>query len=141
MARELKIGDKATITRRFTDADVRQFAELSTDHNPIHLDPDYAAGTQFKQRIVHGALVGSLFSALLGEHLPGHGGIYMGQTLQFKAPVFLDMEVIASVEITAIHERKPIVTLSTQCVDAEGKTLITGEAVMYVPWLKDTAST
>ena len=139
MPRELQIGDTATLTRAFSDADVRLFAELSTDRNRIHLDEAYAAETQFKQRIVHGALVSSLFSALLGEQLPGHGTIYMSQSVQFKAPVFLDMDVIATVTITAINERKPIVTLSTTCVDTQGKTLVTGEAVMYVPWLRSGA--
>ncbi len=136
MSKELKVGDSASITRVFTDEDVRLYADLSTDHNPVHLDAEFAASTQFGQRIVHGMLVGSLFSALLGEHLPGHGSIYMSQNLQFKAPVYLNTDVIASVEITAIREGKPIVTCKTTCVDKDGKLLVTGEAVMYVPWLK-----
>ena len=136
MTKTLQIGDTATLTRVFTDEDVRLYADLSTDHNPVHLDADFAASTQFGQRIVHGMLVGSLFSALLGEQLPGHGSIYMSQNLQFKAPVYLNTEVIASVEITAIREGKPIVSLKTTCVDNDGKLLVTGEAVMYVPWLK-----
>ncbi len=136
MSKELKIGDSASITRAFTDAEVRQYAELSTDRNPVHLDDAFAAGTQFKQRIVHGMLVGSLFSALLGQHLPGDGAIYMAQNLQFKAPVYLDMAVTARVEITAIHPKKPVVTLTTTVVDADGKIMVTGEAVMYVPWLR-----
>jgi 3-hydroxybutyryl-CoA dehydratase/enoyl-CoA hydratase len=141
MPHELKVGDTATLRRAFTDEDVRLYAEVSTDHNRIHLDEAYAAQTQFKHRIVHGMLVGSLFSALLGEQLPGHGAIYMGQSLQFKAPVYLDMEIIATVAITAINERKPIVTLSTTCVDTQGKTLVTGEALLYVPWLRTGAAT
>ena len=136
MTKTLQIGDTATLTRVFTDEDVRLYADLSTDHNPVHLDAEFAASTQFGQRIVHGMLVGSLFSALLGEQLPGHGSIYMSQNLQFKAPVYLNTEVIASVEITAIREGKPIVSLKTTCVDKDGKLLITGESVMYVPWLK-----
>ncbi len=136
MTKTLQIGDTATLTRVFTDEDVRLYADLSTDHNPVHLDAEFAASTQFGQRIVHGMLVGSLFSALLGEQLPGHGSIYMSQNLQFKAPVYLNTEVIASVEITAIREGKPIVSLKTTCVDKDGKLLVTGEAVMYVPWLK-----
>lgn len=95
----MTVGDSASITRVFTDEDVRLYADLSTDHNPVHLDAEFAASTQFGQRIVHGMLVGSLFSALLGEHLPGNGTIYMSQNLQFKAPVYLNTEVIASVEI------------------------------------------
>ena len=136
MTKTLQIGDTATLTRVFTDEDVRLYADLSTDHNPVHLDADFAASTQFGQRIVHGMLVGSLFSALLGEQLPGHGSIYMSQNLQFKAPVYLNTEVIAILEITAILECKPIVSLKTTCVDKDGKLLVTGEAVMYVPWLK-----
>lgn len=136
MNKTLNVGDTATISRAFSQDDVRLYADLSTDHNPVHLDADFAATTQFGQRIVHGMLVGSLFSALLGEHLPGHGSIYMSQNLQFKAPVYLDTEVIAKVEITAIREGKPVVTLKTTCEDTSGKLLVTGEAVMYVPWLK-----
>lgn len=136
MSTILQIGDTKTIKRAFTEEDVRQYAELSTDKNPVHLDAEYAANTQFKERIVHGMLVGSLFSALLGQHLPGEGSIYMSQNIQFKAPVYLDMEVTASVEITAIHPKRPIITLKTMCVDNDGKTLVQGEAVMYVPWFE-----
>ena len=136
MKRELKVGDTASITRLFTGEDVRLYADLSTDHNPVHLDEDFAKQTQFGQRIVHGMLVSSLFSALLGEHLPGHGTIYMSQNIQFKAPVYLNTPVIATVEIVSIREGKPIVTLQTTCVDESGKLLVTGEAVMFVPWLK-----
>ena len=131
----LKIGDSASITRSFTEQDVIDYAELSGDKNPAHLDAAYAAETQFKHRIVHGMLVGSLFSALLGAHLPGEGTIYMGQNLQFKAPVYFDTEVVASVEVIKIHESKPIVTLKTSCVDSDGNILVAGEAVVFVPWL------
>jgi acyl dehydratase len=140
MPREIKVGDTATLHRTFGEEDVRRFAQLSLDHNPIHLDAQYAAQSQFKQRIVHGALVSSLFSAVLGEQLPGHGAIYMSQSVQFKGPVFLDMEVVAKVEIVAIREGKGIVTARTTCTDIEGKILVNGEAVMYVPWLRRAAT-
>ncbi len=136
MSREIKVGDSATLKRAFTEEDVRKFADLVDDHNRIHLDAEYAAGTPFKQRIVHGMLVGSLFSALLGERLPGHGAIYLGQNLKFKSPVYLDMEVIAKVEVTGIRQDKGIVTMATTCEDNQGKTLVTGEAVLSVPWLR-----
>lgn len=136
MSREIKVGDSATLKRTFTEVDVLEFADLVDDHNRIHLDAEYAAGTPFKQRIVHGMLVGSLFSALLGERLPGHGAIYLGQNLKFKSPVYLDMEVIAKVEVTAIRQDKGIVTMATTCEDHQGKTLVTGEAVLSVPWVR-----
>lgn len=136
MNKTLQIGDRAEIKRAFTEEDVRCYAELTTDKNPIHLDSEYAAKTQFKERIVHGMLVSSLFSALLAQQLPGEGSIYMRQDIQFLAPVFFDREVIASVEIIDIHESKPFVTLQTLCVDEEEKVLVSGEAMMYLPWLK-----
>lgn len=135
MTTTLKIGDSASITRSFSEQDVIDYARLTGDNNPVHLDVEYAAQTQFKQRIAHGMLVGSLFSTLLGTHLPGEGAIYMGQDLKFKAPVYLDTEVIAIAEIIKIHETKPIVTLKTSCMDKDGGVLIIGEAVAFVPWL------
>lgn len=139
MNKTIKVGDTASITRAFTEEDVFQFAELSSDKNQVHLDHEFAATTNFGQRIVHGALVSSLFSALLGQHLPGNGAIYMQQNQAFKAPVFFNMDVTASVEVTEVRTDKPIVTLRTTCSDENGKVLITGEAVMFVPWLRETA--
>ena len=139
MSFEIKVGDSASLRRTFGEADVRLFADLVGDHNPVHLDAEFAAGTQFKQRIVHGMLVSSLFSTLLGTQLPGHGAIYMGQDVKFKAPVYLDMEVIAKVEVKSIRPDKGIVTMGLSCEDTGGKPLITGEAVLYCPWLKPAA--
>ena len=136
MHKALKVGDSASMTRSFTADDVKQYADVSTDHNPVHIDAEFAASTQFGQRIVHGMFVGSMFSALLANELPGPGSIYMTQNLQFKAPVFFDTPITATVEITEIRQGKPIVTCKSTCQDAAGKTLIVGEAVMYVPWLK-----
>ncbi len=136
MNKKIMVGDTACITRIFTKNDVSVYSELSEDKNPVHLDDDFAANSQFGQCIVHGMLVSSLFSALLGQRLPGEGSIYMGQNLKFKAPVFLDMKVIATVAITDICRDKPIVSLSTVCTDVDGNELVSGDAVMYVPKLR-----
>lgn len=124
------IGQKASITKRFSDADVAAFAELSQDFNPIHLDAEYAAASPFSRKIVHGMLVSSLFSGLLGKHLPGEGTIYLGQELKFKKPIFIDQEVTATVEVIKVREDKPIITLSTTCTNDEGVVVIAGEAVV-----------
>ena len=84
---DFKVGDSDSITKRFSPEDVARFAEVSADANPIHLDDAAAAESVFGQRVVHGMLVGSLFSALIGMQLPGKGSIYLGQNLSFKAPV------------------------------------------------------
>jgi len=130
MDKTLKVGDKATLTKAFTEAEVFQFAAISTDMNPLHLDEDFGRTTVFGKRVVHGILVASLFSGLIGMELPGKGSIYLGQNLAFKAPVAIDEEITASVEIIHIRDDKPIVTLRTLCVNADGETVIDGEAVV-----------
>jgi len=130
MGKKLAIGDRASITTTFTAEDVDRFAELSHDKNPIHLDEAAAAESIFGQRVVHGALASSLFSALLGMDVPGQGTIYLGQTTSYKAPVFIGDELTASVEVTEIRESKSIAKLRTLCVNGDGKTVIDGEAVV-----------
>lgn len=127
---QLKVGDRAAVTRRFEDREVRAFAELVGDHNPLHLDDDYARTTPFGRRIAHGMLAASLFSGLLGERLPGRGTVYLGQELRFLRPIHLGEPITASVEVLSIREDKPIVTLRTWCTDAAGELLVDGQAVV-----------
>ena len=129
----IKIGDSASLTKMFNDADVRKFAEISGDKNPVHLDDDYAAQTQFKKRLVHGMLTAGLISAVLGTELPGEGSIYLNQNIQFRAPVFIDDTITAKVTVIKIHERKPIITLETICTNQDGVVVIEGEAVLLAP--------
>ncbi len=127
---ELKIGQTASVTKTFGDADIRTFAELSLDRNPLHLDDEYAATTVFGKRIVYGILVSGLISAVLANDLPGNGTIYLGQTLKFLAPVFIDDTVTASVEIVDLRADKKIVTLDCSVVNQNGVKVISGQAVV-----------
>jgi 3-hydroxybutyryl-CoA dehydratase len=124
------LGDRAERTRTFTEADVAEFAELSGDLNPIHLDEEYAAKSRFGRRIVHGFLTAGMISALLGTELPGIGSIYVSQTFKFLAPVYIGDSVTASVEVIEIREEKRLVTLRTDCVNADGVLVLTGEAII-----------
>jgi len=128
----IKVGDTASLIRKVTDADIRTFAELTGDHNPIHLDDDFAVTTRFGQRIAHGMFSGSLISSVIGNELPGTGSIYLSQTFTFLAPVYLGDTVTASVTVTKIRDDKPIVTLECVCKNQRGETLIKGEAVVLV---------
>ena len=128
----IKLGEKASITNKFSEDDVRLFAKISTDTNPLHLDEYYAANTIFKTRIVHGVLVGSLFSSIIGTILPGEGSIYLSQTYSFKKPIFINEAVKAEVEVTNIREDKPIITLKTICYNSKGEIAIEGEAVVMI---------
>ncbi len=127
----IDVGAIATRTKTFTDDDVRAFAQTSGDFNPVHVDEDYAAGTQFGQRIVHGMLTASLISATIANDLPGLGTIYVSQNLQFKAPVFINDTITATVEVLAV--RRKFVTLATRCANQNGTLVIDGEAVVLLP--------
>ena len=129
----MRVGDTATRTLRVSDELIRNFAELSGDRNPIHLDEGFAQKSRFGRRIAHGMIPASLISAVIGNSLPGPGTIYLGQTLQFLAPVFVDEAVTARVTVTAIKESKPIATLETVCENQKGELVVKGEAVGLFP--------
>jgi acyl dehydratase len=128
---KLNIGDTASRSKTIADADVRAFAAVSGDHNPIHVDDDFASGTFFKRRIAHGMLSASLISAVLANDLPGHGSIYLGQTLKFVAPVFIGDEITARVTVTSVRDDKPIAKLETVCVNQHNEIVIKGEATVH----------
>ncbi len=130
---ELHIGDSASRSKTFTDEDVRTFARISEDENPVHLDDEFAAGTRFGKRIVHGMLTAALISAVIGNDLPGQGTIYLRQSVDFKAPVYLGDTITARVEVTAYRAERHIATLATTCTNQDGTLVITGEAVVLAP--------
>jgi 3-hydroxybutyryl-CoA dehydratase len=128
----LQVGETASLSKTITDDDIHAFADLVGDHNPVHLDDEFARTTRFGRRIAHGMLSASLISALLANKLPGQGTVYLSQSLQFIAPVFPGDTVTARVTVTKVREDKPIVTLETVCTNQRDETLIKGEAVVLV---------
>ena len=128
---DLSVGQSAEALHEVTDADIRGFAEVSGDHNPVHLDEAYAEATRFKGRIAHGMLTAGYISALLGNELPGAGSIYVSQSLNFKRPVRIGDEVTTRLTIEAIDEAKGLVTLSSVCT-VRGKAVLDGQAVVMV---------
>ena len=127
---ELKIGQKASVQKTITAADVTAFAGITLDVNPVHMSESYAKDTVFGRRIAHGILTSGLISAVLANKLPGPGTIYLGQELRFVAPVFLDDDITAEAEIIELREDKKIVKLATTCTNQHGKTVITGTATV-----------
>jgi 3-hydroxybutyryl-CoA dehydratase len=128
----LNVGDAAEVSKTITDADVRAFAELTGDRNPVHLDEEYASTTRFGRRIAHGMLGASLISTVLASELPGPGSVYLSQTLRFTAPVHLDDTVTARVTVKHVREDKPVVTLETVCTNQRGERVVEGEAVVLL---------
>ena len=132
---DLEVGMSRHLRKTVTDRDIEMFAEVSTDRNPVHLDDAYAQDTIFGGRIAHGMLTAGLISAVIGEQLPGHGTIYMGQTLKFLGPVRPGDEVLATVTVREIDYAKRRVTLDCACLVGE-KTVLKGEAVVLAPSAK-----
>ena len=124
------VGDSAEITKTIEQADINAFADATGDHNPVHVDEVFAKTTRFGRTIAHGMLSVSLISAVLANKLPGAGSIYLGQTLQFVAPVFPGDEITARVTVKQIREDKPILQLETLCINQRGEVVIRGEATV-----------
>lgn len=125
---DLQVGQTVSLQRIITAGDIDAFAAVSGDYNPVHVDEAYAKATQFGGRIAHGMLLGSFISAALASHLPGHGTVYVSQSLRFKRPVRIGDEVTTQVTIKEIESRRGFVTLTTQCL-VGGKVAVDGEAV------------
>ena len=130
---QLQVGDKAELRKTFVEEDVAEFARVSGDSNPAHMDENYAKTTQFKTRIVHGMLAGSLFSALLGTDLPGVGTIYTSQTLKFTRPVHFGEEITASVTVKELNEERNRAVFECLAVNPQGEPVIIGEATVMPP--------
>ncbi|MFK7943281.1 MAG: MaoC family dehydratase [Paracoccaceae bacterium] len=129
---DLEIGMSRHVEKLIQDYDIRAFAEISTDHNPVHLDEDYAQDTIFGGRIAHGMLTAALISAVIGEQLPGHGTIYLGQSLKFMAPVRPGDNVRAVVTVADIDYSKRRVTLDCACTVGD-TVVLKGEATVLAP--------
>lgn len=129
---EWGIGSEILFSVQVTDKMVRQFAEMSGDHNPIHLDDAYAATTRFKKRIAHGMVCGALISRGLAEKL-GRGGVYLGQTLKFIHPIFIDDTVTITLKVLAMRKSKGIATIETICRNQDGEVCVKGEAIIMQP--------
>ncbi len=129
---DIEPGMKASLNRTFGEEEVEAFARITGDVNPAHLDEEFAATTVFGRRVVHGMLTASLISAVLGTRLPGKGAIYVSQSIQFRAPVFIGDTVTAEVEVASVDARRRRVTLDTRCL-VDGKVVLRGEAVVLAP--------
>lgn len=125
-----KIGDSAQLSKTVKDEDIRIFAEVTEDKNPLHLDDEFASKTIFKRRIAHGFLTAGLISAVIGNKLPGNGTIYLSQTLNFLAPVYVGDDITAKVEVLQILKGGKRLRLKTQVVNQNGTVVIDGEALV-----------
>jgi 3-hydroxybutyryl-CoA dehydratase len=123
---DFEIGQHVTFTKTFTEDDLRRFIEITGDVNPLHVDDEFAAGTPFGRRVLHGMLTASIFSTMVGMLLPGTGAIYRSQTLTFLLPVHLDETVTAHFVVRAIDHAKHRLEIEAWIENAAGEHVIEG---------------
>ena len=129
---EIKIGMSESYSQTISEADVKAYAGISGDRNPVHMDDEYAEKSRYKKRIAHGMISSSFFSALFGTKLPGPGCVYVNQSLNFKRPVYIEDIVTAIITVTKIDEIKSRVYFDTVC-KVKNKVVIDSEAELYIP--------
>lgn len=125
---EIKVGDQASFTKTISESDIYQFAGITGDFNPLHVDKEFASHSLFKERIAHGILTAGFISSVIGMKLPGTNSIYLSQNLKFKAPVMIGDTVTAQVTVLEKIDKKKIILLQTTVVNQRGETIIEGDA-------------
>jgi 3-hydroxybutyryl-CoA dehydratase len=127
------VGDERQFERYISAEDVRKFAEIVGDLNPIHLDVELAEKSFFKKRIVHGAFLVGLISKVLGMDFPGQGTVYISQNSTFKRPVYVDTTVRVEVKVAQVLAEQRRLVLDTTISNLEGKVCLTGSATVWLP--------
>ena len=128
---QLKIGQTATRSMTINADQVRQYAEITGDYNPLHFDHEFAAQTNFGRLVVQGGLTTGLLHALVAMEMPGPGTVFLSQDWKFPAPVFIGDRITAVAEILSVHESKPVTQLQFTVTRQEGETVLEGEAWCY----------
>ncbi len=129
----LKVGQLYESRATISEEMIERFAQATGDHNPIHLNEDYAKGTIFKRRVAHGMLQAGILSGVMGTRFPGVGTIYLSQTLTFLKPVFIGDEITFRLRVLELIKEKSRVRLETVCINQRGETVLTGEALVMIP--------
>jgi acyl dehydratase len=125
------VGDRATWTRTFTEADVEAFARISGDRNPLHFDDAFAGATRLRRRVVQGGLTAGLFNALVAMELPGPGSVFLHQEWDYPAPVYIGDTVTAEAEVIEARTDKPITRLRCVARRDDGTEVLRGECLVY----------
>ena len=124
---DFHVGQNYSFQINITEVLVTRFAELTGDYNPLHMDENFASKTLLRRRVVHGMLVGSFVSTLIGMHIPGNGGLWLSQTFDFLLPVHIGDTLSIEGTIEHISTAQKILVVSAQAKNQNGHTVLKGE--------------
>jgi acyl dehydratase len=127
----LTVGQVATRSLTVTEEAVRTFAALTGDYNPLHFDPEFAAGTKFGRLVAQGGLTTGILHALVAMDMPGPGTVFLSQSWKFTAPVYIGDTITARAEIVSLHVTKPVTQLRIVVTRQDGETVLEGDAWCY----------
>jgi len=127
----LRVGQSAARTKTVTDDDLRLYAEITGDYNPLHFDDGFAAATRFGRRVAQGGVTAGLLNALVAMDLPGPGTVFMSQSLTYRAPVYVGDTITARVEVVGLKADKPVCQLKFEITNQSGVTVLEAEAWTY----------
>ncbi len=129
---EILLGTKVKFLVQIDESKIDEFAKISGDYNPLHVDQNYATKTQFGKIVCHGMLLASFFSRLVGMHLPGKNSLYFSQTLNFQLPCFVGDKVTIEGEIIDKSQSTRMITMKTTISNHNGECLVDGIAKVLV---------
>ena len=129
---DISIGQQESFIIKITESMVEKFSNLSGDLNPLHMDNEFAESSSFNKRIVHGMLLASFFSQLIGMKLPGKNALYFSQTLNFRSPCYIDDEIKVIGKVIEKSDSTQIITVSTTIFNKSKTCLIDGIAKIIV---------
>jgi 3-hydroxybutyryl-CoA dehydratase len=123
---DIQVGLKKKFKVNVTESMANEFAKLTGDYAPIHMDEEYARTTNFNRRICHGMLLGSFFSRLIGMHLPGKNALLLSYSIKHLLPCFLNQEIIVEGIVVAKSDATRIITLKATISDNSSNLLVDG---------------
>ena len=130
--KDIEIGQKMKFSVKVTESMLNEFAAITGDYNPLHMDETYAKTTSFEKRVCHGMLLASFFSRLVGMHMPGKNALYFSQSLNFQSPCFVNDELTVEGEVLDKSISTRIITLKTTIYNQAGVYLVDGIAKVMV---------
>jgi acyl dehydratase len=126
-----QVGDVARRSRTVTERDIALFTEITGDRNPLHYDEELARASRFGSVVVQGGVTSGLLNALVAEHLPGPGSVFLEVAWRFLSPVRPGDVITAQATVTSARADKPVTTLATQVTNQAGTTVLDGTAVVW----------